>query len=68
MAKNTNRRKTFLKLPDKYTGWLGEDCHRQRGRRFIKDVEHRAHRRYVKAQITEETVLTGYCFIGYSLV
>lgn len=39
------RRKTFLKLPDRYTGWLGEDCYRQQGRHYIKRLEHRAIRR-----------------------
>lgn len=45
------KRKTYLKLPDRYTGWLGEDCHKALGRRFIKRVEHRAHRRNAKAMI-----------------
>lgn len=38
----------LLHLPTKYTGWLGEDCWRSRGRRFIKRLEHRAYRRFGK--------------------
>ena len=47
------RGKTFLKLPDRYTGWLGEDCRKQNGRRFIKRMEHRAQRHYARKQIME---------------
>ena len=46
-------RKSFLKLPDRYTGWLGEDCRRQEGRRFIKRVEHRAIRHYARRDLKE---------------
>lgn len=48
------RRKTFLKMPDRYTGWLGEDCFKQEGRRYIKRLEHRAHRRVAKQEVRGE--------------
>lgn len=48
------RRKTYLKLPNRYTGYLGEDCYRQEGRRYIKRLEHRAVRHAAKLDIREE--------------
>lgn len=48
------KRKTFLKLPDRYTGWLGEDCYKAEGRRYIKRLEHKAIRRYTKTKIRDE--------------
>lgn len=51
------KRHTFLKLPDRYTGWLGEDCSKQEGRRFIKRVEHRAIRRYARTEINHEVAV-----------
>ena len=48
------RRQTFLKLPDRYTGWLGEDCYKQEGRKYIKRLEHRAIRRASRRSIEEQ--------------
>lgn len=45
----------LIKLPDRYTGWLGEGCWRSRGRRFVKRLEHRAIRRFGK-KLCKETV------------
>ena len=36
----------LMKLADRHTGWIGETCHRQNGRRFIKRFEHRYNRRH----------------------
>ena len=54
------KRRAFLKLPDRYTGWLGEDCSRQEGRRFIKRVEHRSIRHYVRKEIREQCNAISY--------
>lgn len=35
----------LLKLPDRYTGWVGEGCNSQQARKFIKRLQHRAWRR-----------------------
>lgn len=48
------RRSKLLKLPNRYTGWVGEDCWRSEGRRFLKRLEHRAKRRFADRQIKEE--------------
>ena len=48
------KRKAYLKLPDRYTGWLGEDCYKAEGRRYIKRLEHKAIRRYVKKEMEHE--------------
>lgn len=43
---NDSRSGRLLKLPHKYTGWIGENCWRQRGRRFLKRWQNRCIRRY----------------------
>lgn len=44
----------LVKLPDRYTGWLGESCWRSRGKRFLKKLQHRALRRFFKKEIAKE--------------
>jgi len=43
-------RPRMLKLQAKYSGWIGEGCWRSLGKRFIKNLEHRANRRYGKLE------------------
>jgi hypothetical protein len=50
---NAPKRPKLLKLTDKYTGWLGEEAWRQKGRRFIKRLEHRHNRRWKLADFME---------------
>lgn len=38
----------LLRLEDKRTGYVGEECWRARGRKFIKRLEHRHNRRHGK--------------------
>ena len=40
--------RTPLKLEDKRTGWVGEQCYSQEGKAFIKTLEHRHNRRVAK--------------------
>lgn len=39
------RHSKCVKLSDRRTGWYGDGCWRQRGRAFIKRLEHRYNRR-----------------------
>lgn len=39
-------RSKLVKYPDRYTGWLGEQCWRKEGKRFIKRNVTRSERRY----------------------
>lgn len=45
---NQRPREKLLKLADKYTGWIGEECWRQNGRKFIKRLQARHNRRVGK--------------------
>lgn len=47
-------RVNLLRLPDRYTGWMGEQCWRSHGKRFLKKLQHRAVRRFWQQRITEE--------------
>ena len=44
----------ILKLEDKYTGWVGEYCWRQRGRKFLKRWKNRHNRRHHKRNLYTE--------------
>lgn len=50
-----NARPKLVKLPDRYTGWLGEGCWRAHGRNFIKRLQRRALRRFNKVLTNKET-------------
>lgn len=50
---NEPKKGRLLREADKYTGWLGEFCFRQNGRKHIKRREHRAARRSWRRQIDE---------------
>lgn len=47
---NDSRKGKLLKLVNKYTGWIGENCWGQRGRKFLKRWEHRHNRRWKDEQ------------------
>lgn len=53
---NAPARALLLKLPTRYTGWVGEDCFRQRGRQYIKRQQRRAVRRAGKHVSTNSEV------------
>ena len=43
---NAPKRPKLMKLPDRYTGWVGEGQTTQNGLHFLKRQEHRAQRRW----------------------
>lgn len=51
---NAPKAPRFLHRDDTYTGWKGEDCYAQNGRRAIKRQEHRANRRIGDRRMLEE--------------
>ena len=42
---NAPKKGKLFRFADKYTGWAGEDCFRQNGRRFVKRTNSRHNRR-----------------------
>ncbi len=53
---NAPKAPRMLRLDDTYTGWKGENCWAQDGRKFIKRQEHRANRQGGKRQLAKELV------------
>lgn len=47
---NAPKKGRLLREEGKYSGWVGEDCWRQHGRKYIKRREHRANRRSWRVQ------------------
>lgn len=47
-------RRVPLKLSTRRTGWYGEGCYRQLGRRFLKRLEHRHNRHTANAALRRE--------------
>lgn len=49
---NSPTRARLMRIPNRYTGWVGEGCWSQNGKQFIKRIERRANRRWGKSVIT----------------